>query len=207
MTNMKSTAPHKRPYAQTARAQAAEQTGRRIVQAFLDRFLADWLDEITLDRVAADAGVTVQTVVRRFGSKDGLLQAALDLFSSQVEARRATPSGDLDEQIAHLIHDYETSGDPVLRMLALEQRHPALKPFLDTGRRAHRAWVTQSFAPALAPFQGDPRERAIDMLVIATDVFTWKLLRRDMGRSLPATHDAIKGLVRGIFAGQVKSPP
>ena len=57
-----------RHYAQRARAQATEATARRIVDAFLARLMAQWFDEITLDRVAEDAGVTVQTVVRRFGS-------------------------------------------------------------------------------------------------------------------------------------------
>ena len=77
-----------RAYQQNARAESTEATGRRIVDAFLHRLMNHWFDEITLDQVAADAGVTVQTVVRRFGGKDGLLAKAgaeKDWLQSQAE--------------------------------------------------------------------------------------------------------------------------
>ena len=54
----------RREYTQTVRAQAAEETGKRIVEAFIARLMSDWFDQITLDVIAADAGVTVQTVIR-----------------------------------------------------------------------------------------------------------------------------------------------
>ncbi len=73
---MKKDAP--RRYRQTARASAAEATGERILESFLQRFRQQWLEESTLDTIAADAGVTVQTVIRRFGGKDLLLDAAAD---------------------------------------------------------------------------------------------------------------------------------
>ena len=38
-------------------ARLSEATGRRIVEAFLARLMTQWFDEITLDLVAADAGV------------------------------------------------------------------------------------------------------------------------------------------------------
>src|SRR6266545_3349860 len=70
-THMKVDAAAAKPrrYTQGARAQAAEATALRIVDAFLTRLMKQWFDEITLDGVAEDAGVTVQTVVRRFGGK------------------------------------------------------------------------------------------------------------------------------------------
>ena len=64
-----------RTYRQTARAKAAEETGIRIVEAFMARMEDCWFEEIRLEDVASDAGVTVQTVIRRFGGKDGLLEA------------------------------------------------------------------------------------------------------------------------------------
>ena len=51
-----------------------------------------WYDEITLDRVADEAGVTVQTIVRRFGGKAGLLDKAIHAMVRTAQER--TPPGD-----------------------------------------------------------------------------------------------------------------
>src|SRR5262249_31216476 len=126
-----------RHYVQTVRAQSAEATGRRIMDAFLARLMQQWFDEITLESVATDAGVTVQTIVRRFGGKEGLLGKAVVILSDQIKAQRSTPSGDLEKVLDNLIGDYETTGDAVVRLLALEPRHLALKDVLEIGRREH----------------------------------------------------------------------
>ena len=109
--------PDTRRYSQSARAQSAEATARRIVDAFLAQLMEQWFDEITLDRVAADAGVTVQTVVRRFGGKEGLLAGAVKTMAPQVSARRATPPGDLGLLVDNLIEDYELAYLPAAAAL------------------------------------------------------------------------------------------
>src|SRR6516164_9274175 len=89
----------KRAYRQGARAEAAEATGRRIVDAFLGALETRWLEDITLDQVAQEAGVTVQTVIRRFGGKDGLLMATAQELGRQVNSRRQVPVGDLETAV------------------------------------------------------------------------------------------------------------
>jgi AcrR family transcriptional regulator len=189
-----------RAYHQSLRAESTEATGRRIIEAFLVRLMEQWFDEITLDLIAEDAGVTVQTIVRRFGGKEGLLSSGVDTLGAQIEARRAAPSGNLDRLIENLIGDYEKTGDAVIRLLTLEPRHPALKTVLDFGRGGHRRWVSAAFAEVLRGLDAATRQRALDMLVIITDVYTWKLLRRDLGRSIHATAATIRDLLDGTLA-------
>ena len=198
-TNIKS-ATAARHYTQSARADSTEATGRRIVEAFLGRLMKHWLDEITLDHVAEDAGVTVQTVVRRFGGKEGLLAGAVKIFSEQVKAQRAAPPGAVDHLVDSLLGDYEKTGDAVVRMLALEGRHPAVGPVLEIGRGEHRRWVASAFAEALRALEPSERQRALDSLVIITDVYTWKLLRRDMGRSVKETAATIRSLIEAVIS-------
>ena len=62
----------KRRYRMGARAEATAATRRSIADAWIALFRELHYDEITLDLVAARAGVTVQTVIRHFGSKDEL---------------------------------------------------------------------------------------------------------------------------------------
>lgn len=188
-----------RPYIQTARAKAAEETARRISDAFLARLLTQWYDEITLDSVAEDAGVTVQTVIRRFGNKEGLLAKSVQTMAEQINAQRAAPPGDISCLIDNLIADYERTGDTVIRLLALEPRHPALKEVLDFGRSEHRRWVSGGLKDSLDNLDAVAREQALDALVIATDVYTWKILRRDTEHSVDETKAIIKRLLQATI--------
>ena len=194
-----------RTYLQSTRAESTEATGRRITEAFLARLMTQWFDEITLDNVAADARVTVQTIVRRFGGKEGLLTSAVTTLSDWIRSQRAAPPGDMDQLVNNLVGDYEKTGDGVLRLLALETRHPALKAVLDLGRGEHRQWAENAFAALLERMEPGPRARALDALVIVTDVYTWKLLRRDMGRSLRATVATLQNLIHTTINGFANS--
>jgi AcrR family transcriptional regulator len=174
----------KRPYRQTARAAAAESLRQRIVAAFHDLLLSRWIDEITLDEVALSVGTTRQTVIRLFGGKDGLLQAVMDLVRAQAVPRISMPDevsarAALESLIAH----YEAVGDMVVRFLAQEERHSALRPLLAQGRTEHREWVAQRFGCTQSGMSELERERHITRLIVATDIYTWKLLRRDFGKS------------------------
>jgi AcrR family transcriptional regulator len=174
----------KRPYRQTVRAAAAESLRRRIVTSFHDLLLNRWIDEVTLDEVAISAGTTRQSVIRLFGGKDGLLEAVIALVRAEAVPRISMPD-DVSGPAAlkTLIAHYEAVGDMVVRFLAQEERHSALRPLLAQGRREHRAWVTERFGSVQNGLKKLERERRITRLIVATDIYTWKLLRRDFGKS------------------------
>lgn len=202
---MKSNAPEtdaRRPYRQTARAAAAEATASRIVEAFRSRLERQWFDEIRLDDVAQEAGVTVQTVIRRFGGKDGLLEATAHALGDDVRATRAVPSPDPARVARAVVDDYERTGDVVMRILAQEDRLDALRRFTDLGRDEHRAWVAEVFAAALAALPADAARRRLDALVVATDLYVWKLVRRDMGRPVAE----VQALMARLIAAALEDP-
>ena len=87
--------------------------------------------------------------------------------------------GALEALIAH----YEAVGDMVVRFLAQEEQHSALRPLLAQGRNEHRAWVAERFGSTQCGLSELERERQITRLIVATDIYTWKLLRRDLGKS------------------------
>lgn len=189
------TAKPTREYQQTARAAAAEATTRRIVEAFLKRAETEWFDKIKLEDIAADAGVTVQTVVRKFGSKMGLLEVAHKHMGESVAFRRVSLPGDVDSAIDALTRDYEEAGALVLRLLDQEQMHPVLKPTLDVGRRGHRDWLRKTFEARLKALTPARRQATLDALVVAGDIYVWKLVRLDMGRSIPAYKQIVRQLM------------
>jgi AcrR family transcriptional regulator len=197
---MKSSSRRPRTYRQTARAEAADATARRILDAFGDFVKERWFEEITLDEVAERAEVTVRTVVRRFHSKAGLFAAFFEHVAPQVRLQRAVEAGDIDGALDRVLQVYEEMGDSVIRHLAQEPRYPALRTLLEGGRREHRAITAASFAPFLQPLGAGDQRRVLDALIVATDVYTWKLLRRDMGRSLRETRSVMLHLIKSALA-------
>lgn len=188
-----------RRYRQTARAAAARQTGRRVLEAALALWRERPFDDVTLQAIAARAGVSVQTVIRRFGSKEGVIEACIeaDIGGFQAERDRAA-AGDVEGALDALLAHYERDGDVVFRTLALEERVPAAAALVANGRRVHRAWCARVFAPALPPPQTPEYEARLDAFVAATDLYLWRLLRRDLGRSPEATRAAMLALLRGL---------
>ena len=167
--------------------------------AFHDCVRDRWFDEVTLEEVARRAGVTVRTVLRRFGGKAGLVAGVLEYVTPDIRDQRKVAPGDIDGAIDRVLALYEDIGDGVIRNLAQEPRHPALKPLIDGGRRGHREITAATFAPLLDKLNSKDRRRAIDALVIATDIYTWKLLRRDMSQSLSETKAVMRLLIDGVL--------
>jgi hypothetical protein len=93
--------------------------------------------------------------------------------------------------VANLIDHYEGLGDRVLRMLAEEDRTPALRDVVTQGRTLHREWCRAAFAPFLTGLAGGARARRLAPRVAVWDVYTRKVLRRDCGLSRAQTTKAI----------------
>ncbi|HYL32315.1 MAG TPA: TetR family transcriptional regulator [Stellaceae bacterium] len=182
----------KRRYSMARRAAQAAATKERIREAAVALHTAQLFD-FTLDEVGRRAGVTVQTVLRIYGSKDALYAVMMDAAANRP--RRASPPGDIRAAVAALYDDYETIGDRVIQYLADELRHRAMTPKIDLGRKAHRQWVETVFAPQLQARRKSARHDLLRALVIATDVYAWKLLRRD---AKLARRDAERVIVRMI---------
>lgn len=183
----------------STRATATAATRERIVDAAVDAFTARWYDEVTIRGVAADAGVALQTVRNHFSTKDELFLAAIERIGAGIESARSmvTP-GDVEGAIAVLVDDYDRNGDANLRLLAVEPRVPVVQPVMDQGRAGHQEWVERVFAAAIAGRRGRARERRIAELVVATDVYAWKLLRRDKELDRDQTIAAICELVLAL---------
>lgn len=189
-----------RPYHMRARAVAAAATHDAILRAALRRFGEADYDQVALAEIARDAEVTVQTVLRRFGSKDGLIAAATALGVQEVRRARwqATP-GNLGDVMRELIAHYEAWGARSLRLLAQEQRVAAIRLATQAGRKLHHAWVEHMFAPALAGRRGGARATLRAQLIAATDVFTWKIMRHDLGLTVKATELAMRTAVEALL--------
>jgi AcrR family transcriptional regulator len=195
--------PRTRPYRMDARASAAAETAERILDATGEVFWERAAEQLSLDEVARRAGVTVQTVIRRFGGREGLFTAAVDRETERVRRERArAPVGDVPGAVRVLIDSYEATGDRMLGVLAEEQRVAALSVIVDRGRALHRDWCARVFAATLDELVGVERDRRLAQLVAVCDVYTWKLLRRDAKLSRRQTELAIVELLTPMLQGR-----
>jgi AcrR family transcriptional regulator len=186
-----------RSYTMTSRAQAAEATRVRILDAVADLAGERMVADISLDLVAQRADVSVQTVLRRFGSRAGLFDEAQRHAESRILDERHAPVGDIDAALRAIVDHYELRGDAVLLMLAQERTEPLMAAVTTSGKDLHRQWVARTFAPSITAAR-DPEELT-DLLVVATDVYCWKLLRRDRGLDRRLTEQRMARLVRALL--------
>jgi AcrR family transcriptional regulator len=184
-----------RTYTMRARAAAVEDTRARIQEALFELGTQRLFPDISLDDVARSAGVSVQTVLRHFGSRADLIESAIDFAIDRVASERPAPVGDVDAAMTALLDHHEQRGDIALLMLAQENADPQVGRLTARGRQMHREWVSKVFAPLV----GDD-EHTIDLLVVATDIYTWKLLRHDRALTRPQTQERMTALVAAVLS-------
>lgn len=190
----------KRTYQMDLRADAMAETRGRILQAAYDFLLVEQYDDVTLERVAERAGVSKQTVIRQFGSKDQLAYAVVDWQRPREEEARIVEAGDVAAAVGIMVERYERMGDANVRMLELEHRVPAIGYLLKQGRDSHRQWIERVFSPYLPKRGNAAYERRVMAFYAATEVMTWKLLRRDFGLGRRQTQAVLLELVSGLVA-------
>lgn len=189
-----------RTYTQGARAESVADTRERITRAAADLFIDSWYEDVTLSSIARAAGVSHQTVLNHFASKEGVALAAAALVGAETETRRdkAAP-GDVEGALHVLVSEYERFGDSNARWAFFSERLDSLAAVLDEARAGHRRWLTRTFASSL-PADSVTRRRLLNALHAATDVYVWRLLRRDLGLSRAEVERAMAALVRGVLA-------
>lgn len=191
----------KRKYQKSRRAKAEEATGKAILDTALAAFTHDSFDRVTLQSIADASDVTVQTVIRRFGSKQGLFLALVDRERPRIlAARTVADDAGLPVALEVLLNHYEQDGDMVLNFLAQEHLVDDIGMVVEEGRRVHREWVERHCRDLLAGTTGAERQRLLHAAIVATDLSTWKLLRRDLGLQ-PAEVKAVMNKILNAIRG------
>ena len=194
----------KRNYEMRARQESTTATRTAIAEAAVACVMAERSLAITLNGVAERAGVTVKTVLRHFGSRETLIEVTWSRIYQDVLAERIAPADEPVKALAVLIEHYERRGDMALGILAEEDEDPRARLLCDSARASHRSWVDEVFGRRL-PVDPVERARFVDALVVATDVYSWKLLRRDRGLSVDDVADRMLLLTDAVLGLSARS--
>ena len=187
----------------------AEATRRRIVRAF--RTLADRDADVPIDAVARRARVSVQTIYAHFGSKRGLLLAAIDEMQAEVglyegfEEVFASPHGEaaLRRMLALTFQLWARGWSLVRFTLGARRRDPETEAQLlevDAMRRTHLWMICRRLAGEgrlRAPLSA---ERAADLaLALSTPTVYEELVERRGWRTEDASQVVVDLVVSAVI--------
>lgn len=191
------------------RLEQAEATRTRLLDAAWERFSTEPYEAVRVADIATDAGVTVQTLHARFGTKEELFVAALGRWmEAQGSARVHARVGDVADVVRVLYDNYDDQGAVGLRITAQEDRIPVVHEYLELGRRWQRTWVATMFEPYLrAVPAGRRRSDLHEQLIVACDILTWKLLRLEIGHASADARRIVRGMLRALVARPGEDSP
>ncbi len=181
------------------RSASAARTEAKILNATADLWLKHPLTDMTLEKVAEESGVTIRTILRKFGSKDGLLEACMGYYATaHMPQRQLDVTGDIQKALSILLDEYELMGDAVFRTIQAQDDLPVAAKILEKGRSTHRAWCEMVFEPFLPDHASPDYDICLLAFISATEIYLWKLLRRDLKLSFSQTQKVFLTTVEAL---------
>lgn len=171
-----------RQYTQTTRSDQTLARRQQMIQAVFALIDRGSFGEVTLQGVADEAGVSLKTVVRHFGSKEELMRQAMEEARGVEEDNRSIPVGDLDVVSRVLGERYEEMAEQIYRMGDVELSYGWLSDWVQMARRSHLDWLAEAFEAWLPP-DGPEREDRLMCLFSATEIRSWWAIRQRFGYS------------------------
>jgi AcrR family transcriptional regulator len=191
-----------RPYRSDLRAEQAEETRGRILDAAL-RVMTTGLASLSIPAVAREAGVSVPTVYRHFGTKAELLAEMYPHAARRSGLDRLaipTSIGDLRPSLRAFFEHLDAMDDmeraAMASPIADEVRHATMKGRFERIRR-----IGDTIEP---PLSNADQDRITRLLVILTSSASLRMWRDHLGSSVDEAVDDIDWFVKAAIAATRK---
>lgn len=180
-----------RKYDLGKRAEAVEETKRRIIQATFRLHNRQGPAATTHPQVAKEADVALGTVYRYFPTIDDLVtgcgEHVLEVVNPpSLDSFDGVPA--LEDRVRLLTRGlfdmYRRGARPIAEARCQQSQFSALGAFVQNSRRHHEALVREALRPAR------PQPRAIAEALALTDFYVWKAFT-DAGRSANHSIDIV----------------
>jgi AcrR family transcriptional regulator len=196
MTRIATRAP--RAYSSELRVQHAENTRGRILDATV-RVMARGIASVSIPAVAREAGVSIPTVYRHFGTKADLLAAVYPHIErragfDQVVAPRSIDG--LRDGVRSIFERLESFDDLARAAMA--------SPAAEESRRLNmpdRLALTRRLADSIVPpLSKADRDRIARLMVVLTASASLRMWRDHLGASVDQAADDVEWVVRAAIA-------
>jgi AcrR family transcriptional regulator len=187
-----------RPYRSQLRAEQAEETRSRILDATV-RVMAGGIATLSIPAVAREAGVSIPTVYRHFGTKQDLLSAVYPHLARRAGIGQVAVPDSVDgfrEMVRTVFGRLEALGD--------EARVAMSSPASEEARRMQmpgRYEMSRTFASTILPTATRAeQDRLARVLIILASSSAMRLWRDHLGSSVEEAADDIEWLLRAVVA-------
>lgn len=191
-----------RTYTSALRAQQADETRSRILDATV-RVMAGGVGTLSIPDVAREAGVSVPTVYRHFGSKGALLAAVHPHLGRRAgigEVAEPTSVDEFREMVRMVFSRLESLGE--------EARVAMSTPAADEARRGQmpqRYAMSRRFAATVMPDADEAdQDRLARVLIVLASSGAMRTWRDHLGLSVDVAAEDIDWLLRTITASAAK---
>ncbi|MFN8186229.1 MAG: TetR/AcrR family transcriptional regulator [Gaiellales bacterium] len=197
----------------------AAQTRADILDAARMLFGRDGYSATSINDIAREAGVSVQTIYARLGSKRGMLVALVDRIDDEVGMAETRPLLEGAKDPAELLEVYvgltrrfhERCGDVIGALFAAVGAEPDIAAFAEEGRRRHRfgcTVVVQRLETLGGLTSMLTQAVAIAVLTLLTSHESWMELHRQAGLTWDEAEGVLLDLVQGaLLAGDPATQP
>ena len=194
------------------RQRMAQQTRQEILGAARRLFAAHGYAATSINDIAAEAGVAIQTIYARLGSKRGMLLALIDLIDEEAEVDRlapgvtgaATPVAAIRAGVRLTRSFQERCGDIIEALFTAAGSEPELADAVAEGQRRHRegARITIDRLRELDGLRSEVSpEQARALFALSTNHEAWRELVRGHRMRWQASEDWLtEALSRALLA-------
>lgn len=191
--------PAGRSYTSRLRDEQAQRTRDRILDGVLAT-LARGAAELSVPAVATEAGVSIPTVYRHFGSKRGLLEALPEHVTRRSGLMPETPPADLDEvaRAARTVYQRYRELDPTLRAAMASELGGSMRRESIPKRLALFREAIEASAPELDPASLDRLARLMLLLFSSAMI---RAFDDYLGRTGNGAADDVAWAVHALVAG------
>jgi AcrR family transcriptional regulator len=187
-----------RTYRSELRAQQAEETRERILDATV-RVMASGMASLSIPSVAREAGVSVPTIYRHFGTKRELLAAVYPYLAGRARLNQVVVPRSVDEfreMVRAIFEGLDSLGDLARAAMA--------SPAAEEARRINmpdRFAMSRRFAETIAPKadQAD-RDRIARLMVVLTTSSAMRVWRDHLGSSVDEAAGDVDWVLRAAIS-------
>lgn len=194
-----------RPYRSQLRNEQAASTRDRILEA-TGRVVAGGIAGISIPAIAEEAGVSIATVYRIFGTKRGLIEAIYPYATRKANpAELRVPSTFEDfRQGLRILFDRVDSMDELARAAIVSRGAEEVRHATMPARLAFASQLVDALAPGL---QGRDRERVVRLAIVLGTSASLRMWREHFGVPVDEAVDDIEWIFRAAVAAARSESP